>query len=921
MNTTWKRFNIFISSTFKDMDFERDIIKFRVIPALNIKYRPRHVALQAIDLRLGVNTAKMSEEESARKVLTVCADNIDSARPFFIGLIGARYGWVPPFESWQEFIGCLPAEDQELMQETYGSSVTELEMVYGALTKRSLDQSHTLFYFRDDASYAGIPDDRLASYCDSDTGQVAKIRDLKQRVVDAISKLGGDDDRVSTYHLDWNADIDDFEENDNEFEQLITKHITALIEAEIKNEEHNGSEWWVREKDVAETYLSKYIGDTFTGMSRFDINPENVILAGDKTQGMTTLLAHLWKRRMAENGDYCLTAVVGLTERSRTMRQIMVRWCLEMEDYLGEKPLDAERFIDPSQKSMAQLCDQFYYDVAILYEKKGKSVSVFVDDIDVFRTFSICDLQLSWVDNRINFVGTCEVLEQMPDFSGQLDVELLNDVCKEESLGLVHFFEHKYHFELPKKVTDSLVAKRRGPLFIKMLFQVLVEGMNSVSIADIRSAKGLQIDAINNYITSFYNDTYRDIGKSSSVVELAAIQSCIMIKMYGLDYEYWRNALSLLAASPYGLTTDDLSEMMGDDWSDSEWAIVSYACRELLIEDPISHVWRVNAGDFSTLLFTYDNDTPFDDLYDYVSYGFDNHWLSPLEDYFNVKRTNEQKYLLPFIGAESARLLVNEGWFTDGSFEAFCEHLSYPERKDLVDSLLGNLFPPSYTDYQADTVGIECAVDNIIEKCNYGFFERRKLMLCLKSMRKVAPKQWSSRLSEVRKVLFRVLDAVDEGIIVNDSLRVFAECSERVKNLSDSGKLVDAMEYQLKALCDLDMEEHRSRIEDLVTIVPVDEPFVLEGLTIWFINLNGAANRVLNSKKHSARVDTDRVAVIASLANDGYLATYHRLCQLCPDNRLSAALGYIIEIHNEGESCWPSTSSIIRCLDELRAKL
>ena len=107
----------------------------------------------------------------------------------------------------------------------------------------------------------------------------------------------------------------------------------------------------------------------------------------------------------------------------------------------------------------------------------------------------------------------------------------------------------------------------------------------------------------------------------------------------------------------------------------------------------------------------------------------------------------------------------------------------------------------------------------------------------------------------------------------------------------------------------------------MVTIVPVDEPFVLEGLTIWFINLNGAANRVLNSKKHSARVDTYRVAVIASLANDGYLATYHRLCQLCPDNRLSAALGYIIEIHNEGESCWTSTSSIIRCLDELRAKL
>lgn len=97
MNTTsmnTRRYNIFISSTFRDMDFERDLIKYKVIPLLNSYFRDRFVEIQAIDLRLGVNTEKMGEEESAKKVLNVCASSIDNARPFFIGLIGARYGYL-----------------------------------------------------------------------------------------------------------------------------------------------------------------------------------------------------------------------------------------------------------------------------------------------------------------------------------------------------------------------------------------------------------------------------------------------------------------------------------------------------------------------------------------------------------------------------------------------------------------------------------------------------------------------------------------------------------------------------------------------------------------------------------------------------------------------------------------------------------
>ena len=39
MDKNWRRYNIFISSTFKDMDYERDVIKFKVIPELNRRFR------------------------------------------------------------------------------------------------------------------------------------------------------------------------------------------------------------------------------------------------------------------------------------------------------------------------------------------------------------------------------------------------------------------------------------------------------------------------------------------------------------------------------------------------------------------------------------------------------------------------------------------------------------------------------------------------------------------------------------------------------------------------------------------------------------------------------------------------------------------------------------------------------------------
>ena len=44
-----------------------------------------------VDLRWGIT----DEQKSEGKVLPICLDEIQRCRPYFIGLLGERYGWVP----------------------------------------------------------------------------------------------------------------------------------------------------------------------------------------------------------------------------------------------------------------------------------------------------------------------------------------------------------------------------------------------------------------------------------------------------------------------------------------------------------------------------------------------------------------------------------------------------------------------------------------------------------------------------------------------------------------------------------------------------------------------------------------------------------------------------------------------------------
>src|SRR4249919_2343995 len=91
MAITWQTVRVFISSTFRDMHAERDHLVKVVFPELRERLEPFRIELIDVDLRWGI-TREQAEND---RVLDLCLRQIDECRPFFLALVGERYGWVP----------------------------------------------------------------------------------------------------------------------------------------------------------------------------------------------------------------------------------------------------------------------------------------------------------------------------------------------------------------------------------------------------------------------------------------------------------------------------------------------------------------------------------------------------------------------------------------------------------------------------------------------------------------------------------------------------------------------------------------------------------------------------------------------------------------------------------------------------------
>jgi len=138
---------VFISSTFKDMAEEREKLVKYTFPELRRRCRERQVEFVEVDLRWGITDEQKTED----KVLPICMEEIKRCHPFFVGLLGERYGWAP------EKIDPDFLEKQDWLKGQEGQSFTALEILHGVLNNPAM-AGHSFFYFRDPAYVNSIPE-------------------------------------------------------------------------------------------------------------------------------------------------------------------------------------------------------------------------------------------------------------------------------------------------------------------------------------------------------------------------------------------------------------------------------------------------------------------------------------------------------------------------------------------------------------------------------------------------------------------------------------------------------------------------------------------------------------------------------------------------------------------------------------------
>ena len=231
--------SIFVSSTFRDMQAERDALRDRVLPRVNEFAEKYGRSVELIDLRWGVDTSSAeSEAEQYKKVLRTCLDEIERSHPYFLALIGDRYGWSPPLQDMETVLEAadFPLEDMNM-------SITALEIEYGVLSAKDPPIT-SFFYFRERPDYMAMPRDMRQIYHD-DIEDCEKSEELKNKI---RSHSG-------LYIQPYTLTIDEKGLTVSEdWVKMVADDIIAKLQEDWDDPSDTQKDWKVHEREIQENF-------------------------------------------------------------------------------------------------------------------------------------------------------------------------------------------------------------------------------------------------------------------------------------------------------------------------------------------------------------------------------------------------------------------------------------------------------------------------------------------------------------------------------------------------------------------------------------------------------------------------------------------------------------------------------------------
>lgn len=350
--------SFFVSSTFKDMQGERDALHRTVMPRLREQAAKNGENIQFVDLRWGISTGDLDSSESTSKILSVCLQEVKNCKPYMIVLLGQRYGWIPPVEQIRDAGAQMDFDPEDLE-----ISVTELEIRFGMyIAQGQLDRC--IFCLREPVEEAQLTPEQRGIYLSSSDEDARRMAALREKIRNTPGA------HVINYSLQCTDGVfsgyDDFAEQlYDTLEELLAPHWAARKQLT----------WQERQQEedalTAENHLRSFVErkqtlEDITAAIRFS---QVVILEGEGGCGKSAIMAKL--HQIYRKSDYpCSLFFCGTGSGCMHSEQLMrlMLWKLDQVERMHTKEVESEHLEEYFCKRM-----QSYQGPVLLF---------FVDAID-----------------------------------------------------------------------------------------------------------------------------------------------------------------------------------------------------------------------------------------------------------------------------------------------------------------------------------------------------------------------------------------------------------------------------------------------------------------------------------------------------------------------------------------------------------
>lgn len=246
---------LFLSSTFLDMQEERDYLNRIVFPKFKIKCQARGVSFFACDLRWGITEAQAEN----KRTIELCLNQVERSIPFFIGLFGNRYGWIPESED-------VSSESLEWYDDSLRYSATEIEFTY--FCKQTTTFTNSFFAQKSDSLLSPVFDDNQGEKMHLFLERIRQESGRELFRYDHVEQLG---DQIYAVLTDWLDTL--FPEANLQIQMAHYRNLLSL-----RYEEHKILEQWQRREmekydgsNVPKTPYNpfRYVGDSYSGYEYF----------------------------------------------------------------------------------------------------------------------------------------------------------------------------------------------------------------------------------------------------------------------------------------------------------------------------------------------------------------------------------------------------------------------------------------------------------------------------------------------------------------------------------------------------------------------------------------------------------------------------------------------------------------------------